>query len=257
MRAVLRKDRDHLMRVLYQIPGDVSGGPLGRHELERRRGILQEWASAGVAVEVTDAPGGPHSIESHAEEALCVGPMLRALGARAASPDAVIIGCFGDPGLAAVREVMDCPVVGPFESAFHLGAQLGHRIGVVTVLESVVPVIDRLAMTMGVSSAWYAGGSAIDVPVLELAKDASRVAALVAEASRELIRERRADVVVLGCMSLAFLGIGERAASDIGVPVINPARAALKTAEALLSQGLTHSRRAYPKPRKPVHGLDG
>ena len=41
-------------------------------------------------------------------------------------------------------------------------------------------------------------------------------------------------------------------AKHSGVPVVNPAFAALKTAESLVSQGLVQSRLAYPKPRKPI-----
>jgi allantoin racemase len=112
------------VRVLYQIPADLASGPLGRSELERRRELLQGWAHADVEVEVADAPGGPLSIESHTEEIMCVQPMLRALTARSSPVDAVIVGCFGDPGLAALRETLDCPVVGPFEASLHVGAQL-------------------------------------------------------------------------------------------------------------------------------------
>jgi allantoin racemase len=239
------------MHVLYQIPGDVTAGPLGGTELARRERILQEWASAGVVIEVADAPGGPLSIESHAEEALCVGPMMAALRRRERAPDAVIVGCFGDPGLAALREIMDCPVVGPFESAFHLGAQLGHRVGVVTILESVVSVLDHLVRGMGLSLR-YAGATAIAVPVLELAREGPQLAVRVAEAAAPLIRDHRADVLVLGCMSMAFRGIAERVAAEAGVPVVNPAYAALKTAESLVSQGLIQSRLTYAKPRKPI-----
>lgn len=239
------------VEILYQIPGDVASGPLGSQELDRRRALLQEWAPTGVRVEVGDAPGGPLSIESHAEEFLCVPPMLAALTSRSQVPDAVIIGCFGDPGLGAVREVLDCPVVGPFEAALHLGAQLGARVGVVTILDSVVPVLDHLVRGMGLSLR-YAGATAIDVPVLDLKKDPDEVATRAAAAGRGLVREQDADVLVLGCMSLSFLGMAERMAAAIGVPVINPARCALQTASALAAQGLGSSRRTYPKPRKAL-----
>jgi allantoin racemase len=243
--------------ILYQIPGDVTAGPLGPAELERRRGILQGWAAADVRVEVADAPGGPFSIESHAEEFLCVPPMLRALLARPVHPDAVIVGCFGDPGLAAVREVLDCPVVGPFEAALHLGAQLGARVGVVTILDSVVPVLDHLARGMGLSLR-YAGAAAIDVPVLELKDDPEGVAVRAADAGLALVRGKDADVLVLGCMSLSFLGVAERMAKQLEVPVINPAWCALETARSLAAQGLEQSRRTYARPRKAlVMGEEG
>lgn len=242
------------MKILYQIPGDMSAGPLGPAELQRRRGLLEGWAAAGTLIEVADSPGGPLSIESHVEEVLCVPPMVRALQRRAEPADAVIVGCFGDPGLEALREVLDCPVVGPFEAAMHLGAQLGTRVGVVTVLDSVVPVLDHLVRGMGMSLR-YAGATAIDVPVLELRNDPSEVADRVLQGGQRMLGSG-ADVLVLGCMSLAFLGMAEIAGGRIGVPVINPARCALKTAESLAAQQLLQSRRTYAKPRKDLRMLE-
>jgi allantoin racemase len=238
-------------RVLYQIPGDMCAGPLGAAELERRRTMLQGWAAADTIVEVADSPGGPLSIESHAEEAASVAPTIAALRRRAYLPDAIIVGCFSDPGLAALRELFDCAVVGPFEASFHLAAQLGTRVAVVTILESVVPMLDRVAWGLGLA-ARYAGAAAIDVPVLELRDDPARVAALVVEAGRDLMTRRHADVLVLGCMSLSFLGVAEHARQGVAIPVVNPAMCALKTAESQVAQGLRPSRRCYASPRKDV-----
>jgi allantoin racemase len=240
-----------MTRILYHVPGDMTAGPLGVAELERRQQVLQGWASPGTIVEIGDSPGGPLSIESHAEEALCVPAMISALRRRPQLPDAIIVGCFGDPGLAALREIFDCSIVGPFEAAMHIAAQLGGRVGVVTVLDSVVPMLDQLVRTMGLSLR-YSGAAAIDVPVLQLREAPDRVAARVATAGMELVSRRDADVLVLGCMSLAFLGVAERVREQVGVPIVNPAFCALKTAESLVAQGLTQSRRTYAKPRKEL-----
>jgi allantoin racemase len=239
------------MTILYQIPGDVSAGPLGSGELDRRLGLLRGWAAPGTSMEIADAPGGPFSIESAAEEAMCVAPTLAALARRAAAPDAVIVGCFGDPGLAALREALDCPVIGPFEASMHLGAQLGHRVGVVTVVDGVIPVLDHLARGMG-ETLNYAGAIAVNVNVLDLREHAATLADTIADAGRVLVRERGADVLVLGCMSMAFLGMAEAIGDRCGVPILNPARVALKTAETMAALGLRHSRRTYPRPAKPL-----
>ena len=176
--------------------------------------------------------------------------MLAALARRPSEPDAMIVGCFGDPGLAALREAFDCPVVGPFEASLHLGAQLGHRVGVVTALDSLVPVLDRLARGMG-EGANYAGAVGVNVGVLDLPAHAPTLADTIADAGRALVRDRGADVLVLGCMSMAFLGMAEAVGERCGVPMLNPARVALATAEALVSLGVRHSRRSYPRPTKP------
>ena len=59
-----------------------------------------------------------------------------------------------------------------------------------------------------------------------------------------------ADVLVLGCMSMAFLpGICEELGARVLVPVVNPVLAALKTTEAIAGMKLTHSKVAWPPPK--------
>jgi allantoin racemase len=51
-------------------------------------------------------------------------------------------------------------------------------------------------------------------------------------------------------MSMAFLpGIWEALVERVGVPVVNPVVAALKTAEAVASMRLSHSKAAWPAPK--------
>jgi allantoin racemase len=92
----------------------------------------------------------------------------------------------------------------------------------------------------------------VNVSVLELKSHAASLADTIVEAGRALVRDRRADVLVLGCMSMAFLGMAETIGERCGVPILNPARVALKTAEALVSLGVRHSRRTYPRSAKPL-----
>ncbi len=60
-------------------------------------------------------------------------------------------------------------------------------------------------------------------------------------------------MLVLGCMSMAFLGVDAELQQRLGVPVVNPVLAALKTAEMMLAHRITHSRRSWTKLKlKPV-----
>jgi allantoin racemase len=232
-------------RILYLVPGSLTR-VRGAAELERRRAVLQAWAAPGVAVGIAENAGGPDSIESAWEEYLSVpGSFEVAVDAEAGGYDAIVLGCFGDPGLDGFREILSVPIVGPCEAAMHVACTLGHRFGIVTVLDSVVGPLQRLARIAGLDSR-VASIVSCDVPVLEL-DGGSRDAVL--SACRSVI-ESGADTMVLGCMSMAFLGVAEDLSAELGVPVVNPARTALKTAELLLGSGLTHSRRAFPVPPK-------
>ena len=237
-------------RILYLVPGPLSRAR-GQAELDRRRDLLQSWAAPGVAVGIAENPSGPGSIESGWEEYISVpGSFEVAAAAEADGYDAMILGCFGDPGLDGFREILSVPMVGPCEAAMHVACMLGHRFGIVTVLDSIVAPLHRLARIAGVDSR-VASIVACDVPVLDLHAGSYDA---VLTACRTVI-DAGADTIVLGCMSMAFLGVAEELSGELGVPVINPARTALKTAELLLGSGLTHSKRAFPVPPKMAAGI--
>jgi allantoin racemase len=128
-----------------------------------------------------------------------------------------------------------------------VAANLGHRFGIVTVLENVIRPLENLAVLTGVAPK-LAAVRQIGVPVLELNRDREATFAQLVAVSRQTIEEDRADVLVLGCGTLSF-----RAAElqeIVGVPVINPLQVALRTAELLVACGLSHSKRSYPLPPK-------
>ncbi len=238
------------MKVLYILPGSLSKTPLGPREVERRRSILQRLAAPGTEVDIADVPDGPSSIESAYEEYLSIpGTLVHVQDAARRGYAGAIIGCFGDPGLDAARELVEMPVVGPAEASMLLACTLGHRFSVVTVLESVVPSLRHLAHRVGVSEK-VASVRAVDIPVLELAKDRERSVGRMIALGRAAVAEDGADALVLGCMSMGFLEAHRTIAEQTGVPVVNPVYAALKLLEALVSSGLAHSKRAFPVPPK-------
>lgn len=239
-----------MARIQYLVPGPMSKGPMGVEEVRRREGLLNDWAFAGSEVTVVDVPDGPASIESSYEELLAVPATLAGVQqAEHDGFDAVILGCFGDPGLDAARELTRIPVVGPGESSLLLAASLGHRFSVITVLDSVIPAQELQAYRAGVRGK-LASVRATDIPVLSLMRDIDASKRRVIEIGAAAVEDDRADVLVLGCMTMSFLDVAEDVSKALGVPVVNAGRTALKAAESLVSQGLAHSKRAFPTPPK-------
>jgi allantoin racemase len=242
------------MRVVYVIPGPMSRGPLGPGELARRQAVLQRAAFPGTDVEVIDVPEGPFSIESAYEEYLSVPATMDAIRElERRGTDGAIVGCFGDPGVDAARELVEMPVVGPGEAAMLLAASLGHRFSVVTVLDSIVQPLRRLAWSTGVLDK-LASVRSVGIPVLELYRDLDFTFGRMVEVGRRCIEEDGADTLILGCMTMAFSERHRDLEASLGVPVISPAHASLKLLEALVGAGLRHSKRAYPCPPKLLEG---
>jgi allantoin racemase len=65
---------------------------------------------------------------------------------------------------------------------------------------------------------------------------------------KRAVKEFGASSVTFGCMSMGFLMVDEKLTEEIGVPVVNPVKVAVKTAETLIDLGRTHSKRTYPVP---------
>lgn len=242
------------VRICYFVPGPLSAAPPGPAELERRAAYLTRRAFPGTDVEVRETAHGPASIESTAEEHLAVPGLLEALPDLAAEGfDAVVIGCFGDPGLEAARELVEIPVVGPAQAGLHLAAQLGDGVGILTVVEGVVPALRRLARSYGLGGI-VTDVRAVEVPVLELRSRRAEVLERLSSSGRASL-ETGADALVLGCMTMGFLDVAAELSERLGVPVVNPATAALKAAETAVALGLAPSRRAYPTPRKAPEAI--
>jgi len=240
------------MRILYQLtsPMDKTIGP---QEVRRRQQVLQGYAAAGTEVAAEPTATGPAAIENAGDAAVVVPELLR-LGPLAEERgfDAIVIGCFSDPGLDPLRELLRIPVVGPGAASFHVAAQLGTRISVLTPAGRG---FGRLAARMRALSLapLLTSVRGIGLSVMELAQQQPGALDKAAAAARTAVDEDGADVLVLGCMSMAFLpGICETLGERVGVPVVNPVTAALKTGEALVTMKLAHSKLAYPAPRPAV-----
>ncbi len=209
-------------------------------------------AVAGPGTEIIAATSqmGPASIEGYYDGAIAVPGMLRELKERQATGyDAAIICCFDDTGLEAARMFCDVPVVGLCESAVATAGFLAQRFSVVTTLERSRILIDNLVQRYGMSG--RARVRASDIPVLELEDPLSgAIGKLRAEIERALA-EDGAEAIVLGCAGMTDLA--RELQSIYGVPVVDGVAAAVKQAEALVSLGLSTSKRSsyaspLPKP---------
>ena len=241
-----------IMRILYQLTSPMEKTVLGAEEIARRRDFLRQRAGLGVEVEVRSLGDGPASIESAWEASLVVPALCEAVvRAQAEGMSAVIIGCFSDPGLEALRELTSIPVLGPGAAALHLAAQLGTRFTILSPLESAPGRgLERLrGLALDAKLASVRG---VNMPVLDVARAREAVLDRLEEVGRAAVRDDGADTLVLGCMSMGVLGITDDLQKRLDVPVVNPVTAALKTAETVVAMGLSHSKVAYPMPRKLV-----
>lgn len=234
------------IKLLYLVPGEMQ-----QEELFRRRDILRECVFEGTQLDAWDCPGGPPSIESLTEEYQSIPSTIeRAVAAEKAGYDGILLGCYADPGIDALREMLTIPVAGPFESSVGAALTMGYRFSIVTATPEMVPMLEEMVRSKGVASHRLSSVRAIDMDILSFGQQPELLLQRVSEESKRCLTHDRADCVILGCISLAFSGADREISHQLGVPCINPITTALKMAESFVSMGLSHSKKAFPLPHK-------
>ena len=223
-------------KILYQLTSPMHR-TLGQAEIDRRRDLLSAIVSPGVDISVEPLDDGPPAVESLSDIALVAAELIRCTSRwRDGGYDAVVIGCFSDPGLSALRDLVDVPVVGPGASSVHLAAQFGERFGVLSS-EPTPKGLHARFRSLGVGEL-FVSERMVGCSVLDLTRRKDEVLGGIVEAAKACVRDG-ADVLVLGCLGMGFLPkLTDLIQQQAGVPVINPVVAAVKTAEAAISLGL-------------------
>jgi len=233
----------------------VPGVGLGDEELQRREEIANTLVTDEV--QILEADEGPLSIESTVEEEWGVIGVMKLISDREDEFDAFVIGCFGDPGLAAARELTQKPVVGPAAASFHTAVQLADRFSCITILDSTKPFTRRLVHEYGLGDS-LASVPVVEAPVLDIDHSSDALVDDMIAAGRAAVADDGAEALVPGCMSLSFMQIHDEIAEAVGVPFVDPVTVSLETASTWARHGITHSRVSYPTAnRGKLEGLLG
>ena len=234
------------IRIVVPLAVDVFNS-LVEEEADRLR-------APGTEIDVVNVERGPASIEGSYDEALAAAWVVEAVQrAEQDGCDGVFVDCFGDPGVAAAREVVSIPVVGGFVPAALTATAIAGRWSVVTVLSNVVPLIRDLARKHGLEGN-VASVRHIDTPVLEL-QDHDLMRSRLLGRIRLAVRDDGAEAVVLGCtgmMGLADDLAATMADEGVPVPVVDPTAAAIAMLESLHKMGVSHSRLCYHQPTEKL-----
>ena len=147
--------------------------------------------------------------------------------AQAKSPeDAVLIGCFGDPGLMALREISDSRVTGLADAAFAEAAALG-PFAVVTGGQRWQPMLQRLAHALGYAEALREIVT-VEATGAQLAANPDWAVQVLLQACRDVLQRQRVNSIIIGGAGL--LGLAARIQADLSVPLIDSVLAGVRQA---------------------------
>lgn len=160
--------------------------------------------------------------------------------------DGIYVDCFGSPGVSIVRELVDIPVVGGFDGAVLMASSISQKFSIVTVVPSVVPMLESQARDLGVSDN-LASIRNVNMPVQDLG-DKTKLIAHLLEQSKLAIQKDGAQAIVLGCTGMVDVVDAvsqELKLAGLPAPVIDPSYAAITLLQSLIRCGLSQSCLTY------------
>lgn len=216
-------------------------------EIQERINSLNEVIGQDVELSMDCLRNSTVCIDSALDVALASAEIIQqGIRAEQEGYDGIILYCLSDPAIAACREAVEIPVLGGGQAAFLTAAGLGYNFSLLVTSPQRIPEKKEFIHTTGVDSSRLCSIRSININLSTIRLDMHRTIDFLAQEGRRCIEEDGAQVLILGCLS--FLGMADEVSKRIGIPVIDPAKAAVAMMESLIRQGLTHSKRAYPSP---------
>ncbi len=198
----------------------------------------QQVAAPGTEIVPVNPDNGPVSIEGYYDEALSLSGLVSVVGQHL-DADAIILACFDDTGLDALRCMTKAPVSGIGEAAFHMASMVAGKFSVVTTLSRSIPAIEHNLVRYGLATR-CARVRASDVPVLDLETNSGDARARINAEIGRAIEEDRAEAIVLGCAGMADLAAA--LSDEHGLPVLDGVACAVGLCESMVRLGLHTSK---------------
>ena len=143
-----------------------------------------------------------------------------------AKADALVLACFSDPGMVAMRETLDCPVFGSAECAYLTAASMADKIGVISILSRAIGRHKKQVRLLGLEHK-LAEDLPIEVNVVDLVKEDLTYTRMLS-VGKTLIDKHGARVIIMGCAGMARYRA--RLEAELRVPVIDPTQAGVAMA---------------------------
>lgn len=193
-----------------------------------------EIAGPGVTILPVTGRFGARYIASRAAVAIAGHAALDALAEHVTDCDVVYLACFGDPGLAALREVSPAPVVGMAEASIQKACRFGRRFAIVTGGAAWGPMLNEMVTGLGLAD-HLAAIRTLDQSGSEIARDPASALVRLIEACNACASRSGADSVILGGAGLS--GLAAAVQGSVPVPVICSVEAGARAALAFREKG--------------------
>ena len=218
------------------------------------RAEAQRTASSGTEITMQTATFGVAYIETRFEAMIGAYATAQLAGQHHAGHDAVIVAAFGDPGLAALREVLPVPVLGLTESALASACLLGKRFSIIAISQRIQAWYREVVQANDLSGR-LASIRALDRPLASIGEVQAEHATQLRTLCQRVVEEDGAEVIILAGAPLA--GLARSLRGQLPVPVVDGVSSAVRHAESLvaLQPGKASAGSFAKPPSKPNQGL--
>jgi len=212
---------------------------------------LSDKTNNSFGMDIISINKGSTSIEDAYDEAINSPYILEKIKDIGSNYDAIVIDCFGDPGLDAAREITKVPVIGVNEASTHIASQISSKFSIINILPETENLILKILTKNGLLQS-LASIVTINIPVLSLEKEVDKTVESIIKGIEKAVKEDKAQAIVLGCTGMSFLleSVKEKLTQKgIEVPIIEPLRAGVYTAVSWILLDIAQSKLTYRPPR--------
>lgn len=216
-----------------------------QEEMALRCRILEEYTAPDTQLAMVCPQNSGVELNSALDVVLAAPEIVQlAANGQNAGFDAIVLYCFSDPVIDACREALRIPVIGGAQASCLAALNVCRSFGVILADEARLPEKKLFLRTLGVSPERIGQIAAVNLNGISPWADREITFKKLLACGQKMMRETHTEAIVLGC--LAFLGLAEPLSRVLGIPVIDPAVAAVTTAESIVRQRLFTSKVSYP-----------
>ncbi len=216
-----------------------------QEEMALRCRILEEYTAPDTQLAMVCPQNSGVELNSALDVVLAAPEIVQlAADGQNAGFDAVVLYCFSDPVIDACREALRIPVIGGAQASCLAALNVCRSFGVILADEARLPEKKLFLRTLGVSPERIGQIAAVNLNGISPWADRETTFKKLLACGQKMMRETHTEAIVLGCLS--FLGLAEPLSRVLGIPVIDPAVAAVTTAESIVRQRLFTSKVSYP-----------
>ena len=216
-----------------------------QEEMALRCRILEEYTAPDTQLAMVCPQSSGVELNSALDVVLAAPEIVQlAADGQNAGFDAVVLYCFSDPVIDACREALRIPVIGGAQASCLAALNVCRSFGVILADEARLPEKKLFLRTLGVSPERIGQIAAVNLNGISPWADRETTFKKLLACGQKMMRETHTEAIVLGCLS--FLGLAEPLSRVLGIPVIDPAVAAVTTTESIVRQRLFTSKVSYP-----------